>query len=64
MKTRKQDIHQFIASLKDAKVTYDPELDKYENISLFPEKVRKAKEHLAKIGMPKEYYEQLKKSKS
>ncbi|PIY10121.1 MAG: hypothetical protein COZ18_06685 [Flexibacter sp. CG_4_10_14_3_um_filter_32_15] len=42
---------------------YNPELDKYDNVVLFPEKVKKAKEHIAKVGMPKAYYEQLKKSK-
>ena len=45
-------------------LVYNSELDKYDNVVLFPEKVMKAKAHLAKIGMPKEYYEQLKESKS
>ncbi len=45
-------------------LVYNPELDKYDDIVLFPEKVKKGRETIARIGMPKEYYEQLKESKS
>ena len=34
------------------KVTIDPELNKYDNIILFPEKVKEAKETIARIGLP------------
>lgn len=63
MKTKEQDIHEFIASLNDDTVTYDPKLDKNKDVCYFPEKIKKAKAHLAKVGMPKEYYEQQKKQK-
>lgn len=32
-------------------------LEKYRGVSLFPEKVAKANETLARIGLPKEFYE-------
>ena len=38
-------------------------MNKYAEISLFPEKVKRAKAHLAKVGMPKEYYEQMARQK-
>jgi len=34
-------------------VIINPELNKYDNIVLFPEKLAKAKEHLKKTGLPK-----------
>jgi len=34
-------------------VIIDPELNKYDNVVLFPEKLAKAKEHLKKTGLPK-----------
>lgn len=34
-------------------VTIDTELDKYNNVILFPEKLAKAKEQLKKSGLPK-----------
>jgi hypothetical protein len=64
MKTKEQETQEFINflnSLKGAKVTYNPELDKREHLVLFPEKLRKAKETIARVGMPKEYYEQMAK---
>ncbi len=64
MKTEEQEIKEFINflnSLKGAKVTYNPELDKREHLVLFPEKLRKAKETIEKVGMPKAYYEQMAK---
>ncbi len=64
MKTKeKSDIHEFIESLNDEKVTYNPELDKNDDEIVFKEKVKKGRETIARIGMPKEYYEQLKESK-
>ncbi len=44
-------------------ITINPELNKYEDVILFPEKVKRAKAHLAKVGMPKEYYEQMARQK-
>ncbi len=63
MKTREQEIKEFCDSIKNAKVTYNPELDKLKGISLFPEKVKKAKAHLAKVGLSKEYYQQMARQK-
>ena len=34
-------------------VVIDPELNRYDNVVLFPEKLAKAKEHLKKTGLPK-----------
>jgi len=61
MKTKTE--QQEINSIKNPKYIIDPELNKYAKISLFPEKVKKAKAHLAKVGMPKEYYEQIAREK-
>ncbi len=64
MKTEQQDIQEFINTinaLKGAKITYNPELDKREHLVLFPEKLRKAKETIARVGMPKAYYDQMAK---
>lgn len=36
------------------KIIYDKKLDKFENVILFPDAVKRAKETLAKIGLPKE----------
>lgn len=33
-------------------VVIDPELNKYDNVVLFPEKLALAKEHLKKTGLP------------
>ena len=66
-KTKKQELKETkrveIDSIKNPKYIIDPELNKYAEISLFPEKVKKAKAHLAKVGMPKEYYEQIARQK-
>jgi hypothetical protein len=64
MKTEAQEIQEFFDSLrklKGVKITYNPEIDKNNDVIYFPEKVRKAKEHLAKVGIPKAYYEQMAK---
>ncbi len=59
MKTKRSDfIERLIAS---GEVTINPELDKYDDIIQFPEKVKRAKEVLAKGKLPKEYYEQMAK---
>ncbi len=66
MKTKEQELKEiqaFCDSIKNAKITYNPELDKREGVSLFPEKVKKAKEVIAKGGLPKEYYEQIARQK-
>ena len=34
-------------------VIIDPELNKYDNVVLYPEKLALAKEHLKKTGLPK-----------
>ncbi|PIY12351.1 MAG: hypothetical protein COZ18_02255 [Flexibacter sp. CG_4_10_14_3_um_filter_32_15] len=61
MKTKNS---KFIEELiKNGEITINPELNKYAEISLFPEKVKRAKAHLAKVGMPKEYYEQMARQK-
>ncbi len=49
--------------IKNGDITINPELNKYEDVILFPEKLKKAKAHIAKVGMPKEYYEQIAKQK-
>ncbi len=61
MKTEEQEIKEFFDFMRNAKVTYNPELDKLKEVSLFPEKVKRAKEVLAKGKLPKEYYEQMAK---
>jgi hypothetical protein len=33
-------------------ITINPELDKYDDVVLFPEKVAKAKEVIARAGLP------------
>ncbi len=59
MKIKKSDfIEKLIAS---GEITINPELDKYDGISLFPEKVRKGKEILAKGKLPQAYYDQMAK---
>lgn len=45
-----------IKELNESKVPiviFDKSLDKYNDIVLFPEKVKKAKETIDKIGLPK-----------
>lgn len=44
---------------KNKKVTYNPALDKYENVILFKEKVESAKATLAKVGIPEKWKIQL-----
>jgi hypothetical protein len=65
MKTKKEKTEQEqIHSIKNPKVTYNPELDKYDDIVMFPEKVKKAKEAIARGGLPKAYYEQIARQKA
>ncbi len=47
--------------IKNGEITINPDLEDDDDVIYFPEKVKKAKEHLAKVGMPKEYYEQMAK---
>ncbi len=63
MKTKKEINQEEFNSIKNLKYTINPQLDKYDDLILFPEKLRKAKAHLAKVGMPKEYYEQMARQK-
>lgn len=64
MKTKKEQTEEKqIYSIKNPKVTYNPELDKYADVILFPEKIKKAKEAIARGGLPKAYYEQIAKQK-
>lgn len=49
--------------LKTGEITIDLELNKYANTVMFPEKVKKGRETIARIGMPKAYYEQMAKQK-
>jgi hypothetical protein len=39
--------------------TYNPALDKYDNIVLFKEKVERAKRTLAKVGIPEKWKNEL-----
>jgi len=47
--------------IKNIKITYNPELDKDEDVISFPDKLKKGRETIARIGMPKAYYEQMAK---
>ncbi len=49
--------------IKSGEITIDSSLDKYDDEIVFKEKVRKGRETIARIGMPKTYYEQFKKDK-
>jgi hypothetical protein len=42
----------FFDDLKKVKATYDPALDKYTNIVLFPEKLKQANETLRNTKLP------------
>jgi hypothetical protein len=42
-----------IPTVKNPNIKIDKSLNKYDNANLFPEKLAKANENLAKIGMPK-----------
>jgi hypothetical protein len=44
-----------LEKLKQGKVTYNPELNKYQDVVLFPEKLARAKENIAKYGLPEEW---------
>ena len=48
-----------VIELKEQKVTINPELDKYNDVVMFPEKLARANEMLAKWGLPKELEEQM-----
>jgi len=47
--------------LKSGEITINPKLNKYANIVMFPKKVKEGRETIARIGMPKAYYEQMAK---
>lgn len=49
--------------MKNIKITYNPELDKQEDIISFQEKLEKGRKTIARIGMPKAHYEQIAKQK-
>jgi hypothetical protein len=64
MKIKKEKIEQEqIYSIKNPKITYNPELDKHEDVISFQEKLKKGRETIARIGLPKAYYEQIAKQK-
>ena len=48
-----------VIEFKEQKVTINPELDKYNDVVSFPEKLARANEMLAKWGLPKELEEQM-----
>jgi hypothetical protein len=39
-------------SITSPLMTVNPELDKYDDVVLFPEKVEKAKQAIARLGLP------------
>ena len=39
-------------SIRNPKVTYDPSLDKYDGVVLFPKKLDRAKEMFERVGLP------------
>lgn len=41
-----------LGTIKNPVIIIDPELDKYDNVVLFPEKVEKAKAAMARLGLP------------
>lgn len=41
-----------LGTIKDPVIIIDPELNKYDNVVLFPEKVEKAKAAMARLGLP------------
>ena len=49
MKTKENPVK---ATLPTVTVRIDKSLDKYDNVILFPEKVEKAKEAFARLGVP------------
>ena len=44
-------------------VAFDKELEKLQNVVLFPEKLEMANQFIKKYGLPKEYYEQIARQK-
>ena len=62
MKTKKSNLIDEL--IKSGEITIDSSLDKYDNEIVFKEKVKKGRETIAKIGMPKAYYEQYGKKES
>ncbi len=43
-------------NLKNPKITINPELDKYKDVVLFPEKVAEANRILKEVGLPKQLF--------
>lgn len=41
-----------LGTIQNPAIIIDPELDKYDNVVLFPKKMEKAKATLARIGIP------------
>ena len=48
-----------VIEVNGMKFTVNHELDKYDNVILFPEKLKRANENIAKYGLPKEIEEEL-----
>jgi hypothetical protein len=45
-------------------IVFDKELEKLQNVVLFPEKLEMANQFIAKHGLPKAYHEQIAKQKA
>lgn len=41
-----------LGTIKNPVIVIDPELNKYKDVVLFPEKVKKAKAAMARLGLP------------
>ena len=59
----KSDKIQELNQSKTPIVVFDKELEKLQNVVLFPEKLKMANQFIKKYGLPKEYYQQLAKQK-
>ncbi|PIY08000.1 MAG: hypothetical protein COZ18_14500 [Flexibacter sp. CG_4_10_14_3_um_filter_32_15] len=59
----KSDKIQELNKSKTPIVAFDKELEKLQNVVLFPEKLEMANQFIKKYGLPKEYYEQIARQK-
>lgn len=61
MKTKRID---FVEKLiESGEITINSELEKLQNVVLFPEKLEMANQFIKKHGLPKKYYDQMAKKK-
>jgi len=51
----------FKSKEKQTNCTYNPALDKYQDMDVFPEKIKEAREHLKDRNIRKEIEDELKK---